>query len=157
MLAVTNLFCCTTTGVASRPELRGLDFDTLIVDEASRVTDSEFLIGANRARRWILVGDEHQLPPYVEQNDEHFIHALSPLHQSETEDKGLSQAVEDLGRLWEEDEEIHQFRRASVLKAAESLRDSGDWASVYRNVYKDAIGYLSSGVDDPSRASASDA
>ena len=83
LLAISNLFCCTTTGVAGSTELRDLVFDTLIIDEASRVTDGEFLIGAVRARRWILVGDEHQLPPYVEQNDEHFLHALSALNQAE--------------------------------------------------------------------------
>ena len=53
-----NLICATTTGVAGGlKDLRRQDFDLLIVDEASRVTDAEFLIGAVRARSLILVGD----------------------------------------------------------------------------------------------------
>jgi hypothetical protein len=152
LLGVTNLFCCTTTGVASNPTLKELVFDTLIVDEASRVTDAEFLIGATRARRWILVGDEHQLPPYVEQNDEHFIHALSALHQSEFTGKQLDAAVEELGLLWEEDEELHQFRRTSVLAVAERIRDSGHWDSNYRDAFQKGVNYLRNEVDDPSRA-----
>jgi hypothetical protein len=152
LLAVTNLFCCTTTGVAGSPELRDVVFDTLIVDEASRVTDSEFLIGAVRARRWILVGDEHQLPPYVEQNDEHFIHALSALHQANVSGKAIEAAVDELGHLWEEDEELHRFRRDSVLQFAERMRESGEWESIYRAAYQTGIDYLSGEVSDPSKA-----
>jgi hypothetical protein len=152
LLAISNLFCCTTTGVAGSQELQELVLDTLIVDEASRVTDSEFLIGAIRAKRWVIVGDEHQLPPYVEQNDEHFIHALSALHQAETTSKELAQAVDDLGILWEEDEELHQFRRANVLAVAENIRDSGHWKSSYSGAYQSGIKDLRNEVDDPSRA-----
>ncbi|MCA9177466.1 MAG: AAA family ATPase [Planctomycetales bacterium] len=152
LLGVTNLFCCTTTGIAGSPELRDLVFDTLIIDEASRVTDSEFLIGAVRAKRWVLVGDEHQLPPYVEQNDEHFIHALSALYQSELTENSLEDAVEDLGKLWEEDEELHRFRRDSVLSFANRMVEAGDWERTYRDAYVEGIEYLKAEVDDPSRA-----
>ncbi len=152
LLAVTNLFVCTTTGIAGSQELRDVLVDTFIVDEASRVTDSEFLIGAARAKRWILVGDEHQLPPYVEQDDEHFLHALSSLHQLEQNPVDLETAVDELGKLWEEDEELHKFRRESVAIIANRLRDSGDWTSMYRQEFTDGIAYLREEVDDPSRA-----
>ena len=152
LLAVTNLFCCTTTGVAGNSELRDLVFDTLIVDEASRVTDSEFLIGAAKARRWILVGDEHQLPPYVEQNDEHFLHALSALHQAEASSGSLDTVVDQLGALWEEDEELHRFRRDSVLTFAKHIHESGNWESTYRKPYHEGIDYLRADVDEPARA-----
>lgn len=172
LLAVTNLFCCTTTGIAGSPELRDLAFDTLILDEASRVTDAEFLIGANRARRWILVGDEHQLPPYVEQSDEHFLHALSAVHRAESslaaardgksatslgEDssgmpKLLEDAVHELGELWEEDEELHRFRRESVLSVAQQILASGDWRDAYRAAYIEGIQHLSREIDEPSHA-----
>jgi signal recognition particle GTPase len=152
LLAVTNVFCCTTTGVAGTPELRDLSYDTLIVDEASRVTDPEFLIAAVRARRWILVGDEHQLPPYVEQADEHFIHALSALHRSEATGKSLQEAVDELGALWEEDEELHQFRRESVVRVADELRTSGAWADTYRSEYQEGVDLLRTEAGDPSKA-----
>lgn len=116
------------------------------------MTDSEFLIAANRARRWILVGDEHQLPPYVEQNDEHFIHALSALHQSERSGIPLEVSVDALGRLWEEDEELHRFRRDSVLRLAQEVARSGKWDSDYRRQYAEGIEYLRTEVDDPSKA-----
>ena len=61
------------------------------------------------------MGDEYQLPPYVEQEDEHFIHALSAIHRSEKGNLGLEEAVNELGELWQEDEELHKFRNKSVL------------------------------------------
>ncbi len=151
LLAVTNLFCCTTTGIAGNQELRDVVVDTLIVDEASRVTDSEFLIGAVRAKRWILVGDEHQLPPYVEQSDEHFIHALSALDLAERRQVSLEAAVDELGNLWEEDEELHLFRRQNVAEVATTLLDAGLWASTYRQAFRDGIDYLGQEVENPTR------
>ncbi|WP_117213333.1 DEAD/DEAH box helicase [Allorhizocola rhizosphaerae] len=129
-----NLIACTTTGVTK--DLGDSDFDTLIVDEASRVVDSEFLIGAVRARRWVLVGDEHQLPPYVEPDDEHHLHALSALQMVErraTQD--ISIAVDHLAKLWTEDEDLHQFRTDVVRRTAENLGDSGAWQRVYRSTF----------------------
>jgi AAA domain len=137
LVHTANLVCCTTSGFGSEI-VQNADFDTLIVDEASRVVDSEFLIGAVTARRWILVGDEHQLPPYVDPVDEHHLHALAALHMAGSTAVGprsLAECVDRLGRLWAEDEELHRFRSDSVLQAAERLRDSGRWASTYAPTY----------------------
>lgn len=150
LLAVTNLFCCTTTGVAGSPELQDLAFDTLILDEASRVTDSEFLIAATRARRWLLVGDEHQLPPYVEQGDEHFLHALSALYASGRNGTPLETSVDALAHLWEEDEELHQFRRDGVTQVAHSIQAS-QWNLVYADPYSEGIALLRKDTDDPTK------
>lgn len=147
-----NLFFCTTTGVSGSPELRDMEFDTLIIDEASRVTDSEFLIGAIRARRWILVGDENQLPPYVEQQDEHFIHALSALQRSATQEKELAECVSDLGELWHEDEELHKFRNDSVERIASELRSNGSWDNLYKKKYVEVMNSLKTQVKEPERA-----
>ena len=152
VVSSANLFCCTTTGVAGSAELRDTTFDTLIVDEASRVTDSEFLIGAIRAKRWLLVGDENQLPPYVEQQDEHFIHALSALYRSERSHIDLTTAIGELGDLWLEDEEQHKFRNESVARAAEELQSSGVWRDIYREVFSAEYERLQDQVEDPTRA-----
>ncbi|OZV84550.1 hypothetical protein CA850_01485 [Micromonospora echinospora] len=145
-----NLVCCTTTGLGR--SLDDIDFDTLIVDEASRVTDSEFLIGAVRARRWILVGDEHQLPPYVESTDEHHLHALAVLSAVERDDhRDLDTAVDHLGALWVEDEELHQFRTDNVRRTAELLRRQGTWREHYRADFHATRRRLRSGGADPER------
>jgi superfamily I DNA and/or RNA helicase len=64
----------------------------------------------------------------------------------------LEEAVNDLGDLWEEDEELHRFRRESVLSFAQRILTSGDWRAAYRAAYSEGIKYLSREVDEPSRA-----
>jgi hypothetical protein len=141
-----NVVCATTQGITGRSaySARDADFDTLIVDEASRVIDSEFLIGAARARRWILVGDERQLPPYVEQGDEFYLHALAALDRHERGDSvSLDESVRHLAELWsEEDAEQRQFRGSEVLKLAEDLRARGEWPRDYQQAFAEARQYF---------------
>ncbi|MGW4794231.1 AAA domain-containing protein [Nonomuraea sp. NPDC004297] len=141
VLRATNLVCATTKGIVGRGSdmLRHADYDTLIVDEASRVTESEFLIGAVRARRWVLVGDERQLPPHVDQDDEHFLHALAAImRHARDESDTLESAVEDLAGLWTEDEELRVFRKESVLETARELHESGLWEGTFRTRLREA-------------------
>ena len=147
ILKYINLACCTTTGIASRRLVKEIEFDVLIVDEASRVTDSEFLIGAVRAKRWILVGDEHQLPPYVQPEDEHHLHALAALHAVDSKGGGLIDHVRKLGAMWEEDEELHQFREHNVLEVAQRLQVSGNWGRNYSAAFSGAMRLFQSEQD----------
>ena len=68
-----NLVCATTVGIATdeyfgdRGAFVEKQFDLLVVDEAGKVTEPEFLVAAVRAKRWVLVGDHKQLPPYYDQ------------------------------------------------------------------------------------------
>jgi superfamily I DNA and/or RNA helicase len=43
-----------------------LEYDLCIIDEVSKATPTEALIPMSRARRWVLVGDRRQLPPFLE-------------------------------------------------------------------------------------------
>ncbi|MCK1804958.1 MULTISPECIES: DEAD/DEAH box helicase [unclassified Micromonospora] len=129
-----NVVCATTGGAAS---LDDVDFDTLILDEASRVTDSEFLIGAVRARRWILVGDEQQLPPFVEPTDEHHLHALAASRLVDRKRaKDLAAATDLLAVQWHEELELRAFRRDAVVAAAEALRATDQWPTHRRSFEK---------------------
>jgi hypothetical protein len=141
IVRATNLVCATTKGIVGRGSqlVRHADYDTLIVDEASRVTESEFLIGAVRARRWVLVGDEHQLPPHVDTDDEHFLHALTALHRvASGRSPSLEEAVREVGELWKEDEELRKFRDEPVQELAGHLDSSGDWQQVFANRFTGA-------------------
>lgn len=78
ILASANLTCGTTTGILRHPYLSRNEegqtpswphFDVLIVDEASKTTLQEFLVPAQLAHRWIIVGDVRQLPPFTEPKD----------------------------------------------------------------------------------------
>jgi superfamily I DNA and/or RNA helicase/serine/threonine protein kinase len=48
-------------------EIQDIEFDLCIVDEASKATATEVLVPLVRSRRWILVGDRQQLPPFQDE------------------------------------------------------------------------------------------
>lgn len=69
MLNNANLVAGTLVGLLQHDALKNRQpdfeaFDVLIVDEASKVTLSGFLVPALWAKRWVLVGDTKQLAPY---------------------------------------------------------------------------------------------
>ena len=70
-----NLVCATTIGISSGEHFaaEGIPFDIAIIDEASKATLGEFLVPGIRAKRWLLVGDEKQLSPHVDQSKIDFI------------------------------------------------------------------------------------
>ncbi|MEU8802503.1 hypothetical protein [Spirillospora sp. NPDC048819] len=61
LLRTADLVLGTPSGVGLTA--RDEEFDALIVADAGEVTDAEFLIGAVRARRWVLVGASGSRPP----------------------------------------------------------------------------------------------
>jgi superfamily I DNA and/or RNA helicase len=76
MIESANLVCGTTVGILKHPlfERETADnppvpeYDYLIIDESSKTTFQEFLIPALYAKKWVLVGDIKQLPPYTERD-----------------------------------------------------------------------------------------
>lgn len=66
LMARAQVVGATCIGFAGAPGTLESQFDLCIVDEASRATPTEALVPMTRARRWILVGDPRQLPPFVD-------------------------------------------------------------------------------------------
>ena len=46
--------------------LRKVEFDWIIVDEAAKATDTEILVPLVHGKRFLMVGDQRQLPPYID-------------------------------------------------------------------------------------------
>jgi AAA domain-containing protein len=81
VVGAANLTCGTTMGIVRHPLLSRAGrnpnapitkmphWDVLIVDEASKTLIQEFLVPALMARRWVIVGDVQQLPPFNERAD----------------------------------------------------------------------------------------
>jgi superfamily I DNA and/or RNA helicase/serine/threonine protein kinase len=74
LLATSQVVAGTCIGIASIKGIQDVEFDLCIVDEASKATPTETLVPLVRSRRWILVGDPKQLPPFVE---DQMLHAQS--------------------------------------------------------------------------------
>lgn len=78
-----DLTCGTTMGIVHHPVFRSQtdfkswqrpicsrpEWDVLIIDEASKTMIQEFLVPALAARRWVIVGDVRQLPPFADRAD----------------------------------------------------------------------------------------
>jgi len=67
LLTSAQVIAGTCVGIASIKGIQDVAFDLCIVDEASKATPTEVLVPLSRSRRWILVGDQKQLPPFVDQ------------------------------------------------------------------------------------------
>ena len=57
----------TCIGLAALRNLEQIPFDLCIFDEASKATATESLVPMVRARRWVMVGDDRQLPPFQDE------------------------------------------------------------------------------------------
>lgn len=69
LAAVAPVVCGTPIGLLSCDLVRDAapgSFDLLIVDEVSKMLLPEFLAIAIKAKRWLLVGDPEQLPPFLD-------------------------------------------------------------------------------------------
>jgi hypothetical protein len=79
-----NLTCGTTMGIVNHPLFEDRDhslkpeerpittmphWDVLIIDEASKTLVQEFMVPALMAKRWVVVGDVRQLPPFADSSD----------------------------------------------------------------------------------------
>jgi hypothetical protein len=56
----------TCVGLGAVRGLEDVEFDLCIIDEASKATAPELVIPMTRGRRFVIVGDDRQLPPYIE-------------------------------------------------------------------------------------------
>ncbi|MDQ3724380.1 MAG: AAA domain-containing protein [Actinomycetota bacterium] len=62
----SQVVAATCVGYAAVRGSEAIEFDLCIVDEASKATATEMLVPMTRARKWVIVGDHRQLPPFVD-------------------------------------------------------------------------------------------
>lgn len=62
-----SVVASTCIGLAAIEEADSAQFDLCIIDEASKATAMEACVPLARAKKWVLVGDSKQLPPFHEE------------------------------------------------------------------------------------------
>jgi AAA domain/Protein kinase domain len=66
ILTAQDAVAGTCIGIGGIPQESFGEFELCILDEASKATPSEALVPLVKSKKWILVGDTKQLPPYVD-------------------------------------------------------------------------------------------
>lgn len=66
LLHATEVVAGTCIGLAGFSGMNAVPFDLCILDEASKATATEALVPFVRAKKWVLVGDRRQLPPFLD-------------------------------------------------------------------------------------------
>lgn len=65
-VAEADIVAGTCIGVAQRL-MEGASFDVVIIDEASKASPTEAIAAMTMGKSWVLVGDDKQLPPFVDE------------------------------------------------------------------------------------------
>jgi hypothetical protein len=147
-----NLVCATTVGIATDEYFgdKGLflekQFDLLVIDEAGKVTEPEFLVAAARAKRWVLVGDHKQLPPYYDQILDPYLRSANEARKAAGQSPLDAQALRlsIFERLW------HRYNPEEPAASAEASSIAAEPLAEDCNVANDASGPSAS--DDPAQS-----
>lgn len=92
VLSESNVIAATCVGLGSIRGAENVDFDLCILDEASKATATESLVPLIGSQRWVLVGDQKQLPPFVE----HILQDRKFLEEYELSEEDARQTLFDV-------------------------------------------------------------
>lgn len=163
----SNLVCATMGTVVQHPHIKKVLtdsenhappkalFDVLIIDEASKTTFTEFLVPAIFCKKWVLVGDVAQLPPFTNQED---ISGMLDLLESKDEfnAEALRKACLNIKNTYD-DYTLSRVPRLLVEKAPVVSAMQQEWtARMERNdksyfdhlLSKTTIGFIAPSVED---------
>ena len=119
LLSSARVIAGTCVGIAGVKGMEEVAYDLCIVDEASKATPTEILIPMVRSRRWIIVGDPKQLPPFFEELGDDLL--------SEFDDKEVKATM--LDRFVDEHDGLPEGCRAELRNQYRMIKPIGDLVS----------------------------
>ena len=120
LIRFADVVGATCIGSATDPHFQDVDFDLVIADEAGQIGLPDLLVPLVRAQRALLVGDHHQLPPFVEDEVRAWLDQVTP------------EALPDLAWLDEEVTEAEVVTELLTQSAFESLFPTAEPSHVVR-------------------------
>ena len=119
MLSSAQIIAGTCVGIAGVKGMEQVNYDLCIIDEASKATATEIIIPMVRSRRWIVVGDPKQLPPFFEEFGDALLDNFN--------EKEVRATLFD--RLLNEDTGLPQWCRESLRNQYRMIEPIGDLVS----------------------------
>lgn len=119
LLSSAQVIAGTCVGIAGVRGMEEVAYDLCIVDEASKATATEILIPMTRSRRWIVVGDPKQLPPFFEE--------LGDDLRAEFDDREVKATM--LDRLLDERDGVPAGCRAALSNQYRMIKPIGELVS----------------------------
>lgn len=83
VLGEARVVAGTCVGLGNVQAIGEQEFELCIVDEVSKATPTETLIPMSRSKRWVLLGDPKQLPPYSELDPKKVLEQRFPIEEAE--------------------------------------------------------------------------
>jgi len=120
LIRFADVVGATCIGIATDPNFGSVDFDLVIADEAGQIGLPDLLVPLVRAKRALLVGDHHQLPPFVENEVQAWLKQVTP------------EALPDLAWVDEETTEAEAVTEMLTQSAFESLFPTAEPTHVIR-------------------------
>jgi hypothetical protein len=120
LIRFADVVGATCIGIATDPHFADIEFDLAIADEAGQIGLPDLLVPLVRAKRALLVGDHHQLPPFVEDEVKAWLEQVSP------------EALPDMAWVDEETTEAEMVTGLLTQSAFESLFSTADPSHVVR-------------------------
>ncbi|OUD12337.1 DUF4011 domain-containing protein [Thioflexithrix psekupsensis] len=130
--ALQPCFLMSPLSVAQHLPVQALEFDVLIIDEASQVRPYEALGALLRAKQHVIVGDSRQLPPT------RFFERLTELDHSDNQT--LTSELESELNIEKEDAQIFNTQE-SILDAAKQIYSSEQLMWHYRSAHESLIAF----------------
>lgn len=119
--------------------IKDVNFDWVIVDEAAKATDTEVLVPLVHGRKFLLVGDQRQLPPYLDTEIEKDMKIQEGIDESEARTSLFEKVFND----------IPSANKATLKRQYRMHSTIGDFVG---ELFYGDIGGLETGVADNERS-----
>lgn len=135
----------TCLGVATHA-LQSVEFDVCIIDEASKAAPTEMLVPMVKSKKWIIVGDPNQLPPFVDDSHD----ARSELAKNDLTKEDLKRTLLDhFIQIMPEENQVSLLTQHRMVKPIGDLVSDCFYTGKLRNVNEATCPWLAKAVALP--------